>query len=66
LKTDFWGVGDYWLLEAQALKAVGLTNHPKAGELYALAWHYGWQGDIEEVVNVLADLAEMELGNEQV
>lgn len=43
----------------QALNAVGLWGHPKAPWAYAQAWEYGWSGGVEEVLNCLADLAEM-------
>jgi hypothetical protein len=52
---------DYELFRVQAIAAVGLAGHPKANALYALAWEYGWEGGSDEVLNCLADLAEMEL-----
>lgn len=53
---------DYELFRIQSIQAVGLTGHPKAIELYELAWKYGHNGGLDEVVNILADLAEIELG----
>ena len=52
---------DYELFRIQAIRAVGLEGHPLANHLYKLAWDYGWQGGLDEVLHQLADLAEMEL-----
>lgn len=47
------------LFRFQALKGVGLLDHPKADWAYAQAWEYGWQGGLHEVLHCLADIAEM-------
>ena len=59
MKTDSL---DYELFRIQALKAVGLWGHPKANDLYEVAWASGYEGGKDEVLCHLADLAEMWLG----
>lgn len=55
---------EWSLFMVQAIRAAGLDGHPKAKELYELAWENGHEGGKEEVLNHLLDLADMELGNE--
>jgi hypothetical protein len=42
-----------------ALKEVGLFDHPKAGAIYAKAWEYGHAYGFYEVFNYLSDLAPL-------
>jgi hypothetical protein len=56
LKTDSL---DYELFRVQAIRAAGLEGHPKANDLYEVAWGSGWEGGKEEVLCHLCDLAEM-------
>jgi hypothetical protein len=45
--------------KADALEEVGLTGHPKADAVYALAWDYGRASGFSEVMNCLRELADL-------
>lgn len=45
--------------ERDALEEVGLTDHPKARKVYALAYDYGHSGGYREVFSHLVDLAAL-------
>lgn len=47
--------------EADVLEEVGLTNHPKAGKVYAKAWEMGHASGYAEVAHYVFDLAEIVL-----
>lgn len=50
---------DWELFKIQAIKAVGLEGHPRAEESYSLAWKYGFEGGVCEVLIHLDCIAEM-------
>ncbi len=39
--------------------AFGVTNNPKAGKAYAIAWDLGHAHGYEEVVNYFSDVVEL-------
>ncbi len=43
----------------EALKAVGLAGHPKADEAYQLAWEMDPEGSNQDVLGILARLADL-------
>lgn len=45
--------------EKDAIEAVGLKGHPKAGKAYALAWEHGHSAGYSEVLNYLSEFAEL-------
>lgn len=45
--------------KTDALNAVGLTNHPKAPEMYALAWKNAHEFGLEEVFEHLDMISDM-------
>ena len=47
------------LFKKDALKEVGLANHPKSDKIYAKAWENGHSAGYNEVLNHLKDLAEL-------
>jgi hypothetical protein len=49
----------YQQFRDDALKEVGLLNHPKADKIYSLAWENGHAGGFPEVFNHLLDYAEL-------
>lgn len=51
----------YEQFEADAINATGLTGHPKAKALYDYAWGIDSSAGLEEVLNTLAELAEIML-----
>ena len=50
---------DWEIFRIQAIKAAGLEGHPKANELYEVAWGSGHEGGRDEVLIHLVDLAEI-------
>jgi hypothetical protein len=49
----------YIEFKKDALKEVGLTNHPKADKIYSKAWEKGHSAGYNEVFLELQDLAEL-------
>ena len=45
--------------EADALRKLGLGDHPKAGLLYDKSWELGHSSGFSEVWNYMQDLAEL-------
>ncbi len=43
----------------EALKAVGLAGHPKADAVYSLAWEMEPEGSNQDVLEILARLADL-------
>ena len=50
---------DWEIFRIQAIRAAGLEGHPKANDLYAVAWGSGYPGGRDEVLIHLVDLAEI-------
>lgn len=44
---------------ADALEEVGLTGHPKAAKVYALAYEYGHSSGYADVYNYLVELSDL-------
>lgn len=51
--------GDYARFEGEALAAVGLEGHPKAGHVFALAWARGHASGFHDVLGCLIDFASL-------
>jgi len=45
--------------KSDLLGALGLAEHPKARELYRLAWDYGHSAGYQDVVHYALDMAEL-------
>lgn len=43
----------------EAIEAVGLKDHPKAGKAYALAWEHGHSAGYSDVLSYLSEFADL-------
>ena len=60
MNTDEYNINtDCSRFKEDALEDVGLTGHPKAEEVWCLAWQYGHAGGFNDVYNYLGELAEL-------
>ena len=49
----------YEMFKQDALKDVGLHNHPKADKIFSYAWEKGHSGGYNDVWCVLCDISEL-------
>lgn len=61
---DLTKVDDVERFKKNALKAVGLTNHPDADQIFVEAVERGHAGGVDEILHHLNDMSRMVLEEE--